>query len=83
LDEDQVTNSKRSPEFQRAFVTAQYCFGVRGDELGAPLRPIGLTTAAAQLAGALRQDERQRRAAALASELARLSAAVDAGRLLP
>jgi hypothetical protein len=72
----------RAPErepFERAFVATSYALGRRGEDLLAPLEEP--TAQARALAGRLARPEREQRAQALAPELARLGAALDARRL--
>jgi hypothetical protein len=72
-----VTVSARSPDFQRCFVAMRYFWGARGPELGDPLDPVGITTAAADALSGLGHAERAERARALGVELGRLAAALD------
>jgi len=65
-----------SSDFQRAFAAMRYLFGGRGTELLEPFRvPHG---AARAFARGLSHPERERRAEALAGELSRISAALEA-----
>ncbi|MGC4091848.1 MAG: hypothetical protein QM756_28990 [Polyangiaceae bacterium] len=64
--------------FERAFVAVSYFVNRRGAEL---LEPLTEPSAAAQeLAGRLSHDVREQRAQALAGELTRIIASLDAGR---
>lgn len=65
--------------FERAFVATSYLLGRRGTELSDALVDPAIATRA--LAKALDHTEREARATALAPELARLVAALDARRL--
>lgn len=65
-----------SPAFQRAFAAVSYLVGRRGDEL---LDALGdPREAALGVARSLAHSEREKRAAALARELALISAALEA-----
>lgn len=66
-----------SPDFQRAFLAMRYFWGARGVDLGAGLDRVGLTPAAADVLRGLTDAARERRAAALASELGRLATSLD------
>ncbi len=65
--------------FERAFVAFSYLLGRRGTELVDPLVEPAIATRA--LGKSLDHAEREARAVALAPELARLVAALDARRL--
>jgi hypothetical protein len=66
-------------DFERAFVAVSYFLGRRGDELTRHLS--SKTAAAARLERALGAEEREARARALAAELGRIIAALEAQRL--
>ena len=65
----------RDPAFERAFVAMRYFLGVRGaglaEPLGAPSR------AAEELARALQDEDRSRRAERLASEVGHVARALE------
>ena len=65
-----------SPDFQRAFAAASYLVGRRNLELLEPFHPPHAEARA--LVRRLAHPERERRAQALAVELARIAAAVEA-----
>src|SRR5258706_4644002 len=73
IDEEPVTISIRSPEFQRAFLALRYFWGARGEALSAPLGE--LSEGARKLLAGLDDPERSRRASTLSRELGRLAAA--------
>lgn len=73
-----VTNSVRSPDFQRTFLALRYYFGARGQALAEPLAAVGLPPGSADTLRGLCHAERSERAKALAAELGRLAAALDA-----
>jgi hypothetical protein len=68
-------SESRDPAFERAFVAMRYFLGVRGpslaEPLGAPAR------AAAELAAALEDEDRSRRAERLASEVGLVARALE------
>ena len=72
-----VTVLVRSADFQRSFLAMRYYWGVRGEELAAPLQGVDLRPAAADALSSLGQAERSERARALGNELGRLAAALD------
>lgn len=73
-----VTISVRSPDFQRAFLAFRYYLGARGHALAEPLATVGLQAAGADTLHGLCHSERGERAKALATELGRLAAELDA-----
>lgn len=65
----------RTPAFQRAFVSMRYFLGARGDDLAGPL---GATSRAAEeLALALKDEDRARRAERLANEVGQVARALE------
>jgi hypothetical protein len=67
------------PDFERAFVAMRYFIGARGDDLAEPLGPS--SPVAVETLGRLRNEDRQRRAEALAVEVGRVVRALDARAL--
>jgi hypothetical protein len=66
-----------APAFQRAFVATRYFLGAREEGLAAPL---GDAAAARAVEETLRHPERERRAEALATEVAHVVRALEARR---
>jgi hypothetical protein len=65
----------RDPAFERAFVAMRYFLGARGADLAAPLAaPAG---AADELALALQDENRVRRAERLANEIGQVARALE------
>jgi hypothetical protein len=65
----------RDPAFERAFVAMRYFLGARGADLAAPL--ASPTRAADELALALQDENRTRRAERLANEIGQVARALE------
>lgn len=74
-----ISPDESRARFERGFVAMSYWLGRRGTDLLDPLVMPGVATRA--LAKALDHADRAARATALAPEVARLGAAIDARRL--